>query len=300
MSVSAEKQKDGLARFQSATDYKVQRAEDGSIVGHFFNCWLSSIFQPVFDANTRKAVGHAAYVRSMPDEGNQLSPWRAFALTESDAPLVRFDRLCRAVHALNYFSGVPQRGSLFVSVQPRLLESVKDDHGRTFKRTLDIIGVKTSQVTIEIPIEVNRNWKLLKHVISNYRSHGYRIVINHSGMSENWLAELASLYPLYPDLVRLEASNLLRHSGTESLVDTIHHFGAEVLVHEIETRQQLTAALHTGADFLQGRLFGMPARAIEAEAFALLPAAATEQPLGAPAAAVRHNRDAVGVQDVYV
>ena len=49
MSVSAKESKDELARIQEATDYPVQRSEDGWIVGHFFNCWLSSVFQPVFD-----------------------------------------------------------------------------------------------------------------------------------------------------------------------------------------------------------------------------------------------------------
>ena len=48
MSVSAKESKDELARIQEATDYPVQRSEDGWIVGHFFNCWLSSVFQPVF------------------------------------------------------------------------------------------------------------------------------------------------------------------------------------------------------------------------------------------------------------
>jgi EAL domain-containing protein (putative c-di-GMP-specific phosphodiesterase class I) len=282
VSISSGNEKDELARIQEATDYAVKRAEDGSVVGHFFNCLLSSVYQPVFDAKTRNVVGHAAYIRSALDGGNSLSPWKVLSLAEGDAPLVRFDRLCRVVHALNYFPGGSQRGSLFVTVQPRLLESVKDDHGRAFTRILDIIGADTSRVVIEIPHEVNRNWKLLKHVISNYRSHGYRIAINHSGASEDWMAELASLYPLYPDMVRLDTSVLLRHNRTGSLVDTIHHFGAEVLVHEIETTKQLAAALRAGADFVQGRLFGVPAHTIEAEAFAPVAAAKRAATRGRP------------------
>lgn len=77
------------------------------------------------------------------------------------------------------------------------------------------------------------------------------------------MAELASLYPLYPDIVRLEAPLLLRHYGAGSLVDAVHHFGASVLVHEIETTQQMTAAIQAGADFTQGRILGMPVRAVE-------------------------------------
>ncbi|MDE2366398.1 MAG: EAL domain-containing protein, partial [Betaproteobacteria bacterium] len=180
MSVSVKEEKDELARIQEATDYPVQRSEDGWIVGHFFNCWLSSVFQPVFGTSGNTVAGHAAYIRSVTDGTSILSPWKAFALTEGDALLVRFDRLCRAIHALNYF-GNASHGKLFVTVQPRLLESVKDDHGRAFERILNIIGVETSRVVIEIPTEVNRDSRLLKHVISNYRSRGYQIAVNHSG-----------------------------------------------------------------------------------------------------------------------
>jgi EAL domain-containing protein (putative c-di-GMP-specific phosphodiesterase class I) len=253
---------DELARIQAATDYPVQRSEDGWIIGHFFNCWLSSVFQPVFGLGGREVVGHAAYIRSTTEKQNILSPWKVLALTEGDALLVRFDRLCRAIHALNYFSNV-SGGDLFVTVQPRLLESVKDDHGRAFERILNIIGVETSRVVIEIPSEVNRDSKLLRHVISNYRSRGYRIAINHSITTEDWMAELASLYPLYPHIVRLEAFALQRLYGTESLVNAVHHFGALVLVHDIETPQQKTAAVQAGADLLQGRALGAPERAIE-------------------------------------
>jgi len=168
MSVSVNERKDELARIQEATDYPVQRSEDGWIVGHFFNCWLSSVFQPVFDVSTRKVIGHAAYIRSATDGTSVLSPWKVFALTEGDALLVRFDRLCRAIHALNYF-GSASYGNLFVKVQPRLLESVKDDHGRAFERILSIIGVETSRVVIEIQPEGNRETKMPKHAIRNYR-----------------------------------------------------------------------------------------------------------------------------------
>ena len=109
MSVSVKDIKDiqdELARIQAATDYQVQRSEDGWIIGHFFNCWLSSVFQPVFGLSGREVVGHAAYIRSTTEKQNILSPWKVLALTEGDALLVRFDRLCRAIHALNYFSNV--------------------------------------------------------------------------------------------------------------------------------------------------------------------------------------------------
>lgn len=123
--------KDALARIQAATDYPLQRAEDGWVAGLFFNCRLSSVFQPVFDVSERRVVGHGASVRSEPIRADgsreeSLSPWGIFALATEDPLLVRLDRLCRTLHALNYFSRAPGRQDLHVSVQSRLLESVKD------------------------------------------------------------------------------------------------------------------------------------------------------------------------------
>lgn len=257
---------DKLERIQATTDHLLQRSENGWVVGHFFNNRLSSVFQPVIEANTRNVAGHAAYIRSESDRTTVLSPWSVFALASEDAHLVKLDRLCRTIHAINYFTAASGRGALFVSVQPRLLESVKDDHGHAFKKILDLIEVKTSRVVVEIPIEVNRDSRLLKRVIGNYRSHGYQVAVNHSGTKENLAARLADLHPLYPDIVRLEASALLPHGGQESVVHAIRRSGALILVHEIETKQQMTAAINAGADFLQGRLLGMPRRAIEADA----------------------------------
>jgi EAL domain-containing protein (putative c-di-GMP-specific phosphodiesterase class I) len=261
-SMDVMKAHDDFARIQATTDYLLQRSEDGWVAGHFLNNRLSSVFQPVVEAEGQHIVGHAAYIRSESDHKTVLPPWGIFALASEDALLVKLDRLCRTVHALNYFSTAPRRSSLFVSVQPRLLECVKDDHGRAFEKILNLIRVATSRIVIEIPIEVNRDWGLLKHVVGNYRSRGYQVAVNHSGTKENWMAGLAGMQPLIPDFVRLEASALLQHNGVGSVVDAVHHFGAAILVHEIETPQQLAAALDAGADLLQGRLLGAPARTI--------------------------------------
>jgi EAL domain-containing protein (putative c-di-GMP-specific phosphodiesterase class I) len=96
-------------------------------------------------------------------------------------------------------------------------------------------------------------------VIVNYRSRGYRIACNHSGATEEWMAELGSLYP---DLVRLDVKALKR-SGSKSLVEAIHRFGASLLVKEVESAEDVAAAVRAGADLLQGRYLGEPVRSIE-------------------------------------
>ncbi len=252
--------KDEFELIQSATDYSLKRADNGWISGYFYQCEITSVFQPIFGIVAEKTIGHAAHIRSSTNDDAALWPWQVFSLAAKDEQLVDLDRLCRAIHALNYhFNHASKTDRLFVDVHPRLLESVKDDHGRAFENFLGLIGMETSRVVIEIPVIVNRNWKLLQHVITNYRSRGYQIAADYSGNRSDWMAELGSLYP---NFVRIEANDLVRHEAITALVDTIHRFGANLLVRDIETSGQLAAAIRSGADYLQGNLLGKSTHAI--------------------------------------
>ncbi len=254
--------KDEFELIQSATDYSLKRAENGWVSGFFYHYEITSVFQPVYSIQQRKTMGYAAYIRSKANGDVALWPWQVFSMASKDEQLIELDRLCRAIHALNfYFNNSFKFDHLFVDVHPRLLESVKDDHGRAFENFLDLIGMKTSRVVIVIPAIVNRNWKLLQHVITNYRSRGYQIAANYSGTRSDWMMELGSLYP---DIVRIEAGDLMQHESITALTDTIHSFGAKLLVRDIETPGQLTVALRTDADFLQGNLLSEPIHAIKA------------------------------------
>ena len=263
--------KDEFELIHSATDYSLNRAENGWISGHFYHCELTSVFQPVFSMTQSKTIGHAAYIRSKANGEVALWPWQVFSLASKDEQLIDLDRLCRAIHALNYyFNNASKSDKLFVDVHPRLLESVKDDHGRAFENFLDLIGMKTSRVVIEIPGIVNRNWKLLRHVITNYRSRGYQIAADYNGIRSDWMVELGSLYP---DIVRIAADELIRHEAIAPLMDTIHSFGASLLVKDIETSGQLAAAIRAGANYLQGNLLSEPVHTVRI--IELLPVSAT-------------------------
>lgn len=253
---------DEFELIQSATDYSLRRAENGWISGFFYHCEITSVFQPIFSIIQNRTIGHAAYIRSKANDDVALWPWQVFSLASKDDQLIELDRLCRAIHALNYyFNHVSKIDHLFVDVHPRLLESVKDDHGRAFENFLDLIGVKTSRVVIGIPAIVNRNWKLLQHVITNYRSRGYQIAANYSGTQSDWMVELGSLYP---DIVRIEASDLIQHDAITTLTDTVHSFGAKLLVRDIESTHQLGFILQTDTDYVQGNLLSEPIREITA------------------------------------
>ncbi len=252
--------KEKLALIKVITDYALECTDEDWITGDFYNCRLSSAFQPIFSANKGKIMGHAAYIRSVSNEELVLSPWQVFALASKDTQLVELDHLCRAVHALNYFYKAAKQDRLFIDVHPRLLESIKDDHGRMFGNFLSLIGVSTSRVVIEIPSVVNRNWKLLRQVMTNYRAHGYQVMANYNNSNSEWMAELDNLYP---DIVNINAYELLRHKSIDLLMDSIHRFGSTLLVRNIKTSEHLAAALHAGADYLQGNYLGKAERTVK-------------------------------------
>jgi EAL domain-containing protein (putative c-di-GMP-specific phosphodiesterase class I) len=256
--------KDALARIQAATDYPLFRGADGWVMGRFFHCRLSSLFQPLFDGRAHRVVGHSGHVYSEPvaaeaDARESLSPWGIFALAADDPVLVRLDRLCRTLHALNYFSRAPEHLELHLAVQPRLLESVKNGHGRAFERVLDLIGVETSRVVIELPAEINGDRRLFRHVTANYRSRGYRIACNHGGHPDDWMADLGSLYP---DIARVDV-RVLRQPGGRALADAIRRFGATLLATGIDAEEDLGTAMRAGAGLLQGNHLGEASQAIE-------------------------------------
>ncbi|MBA2483968.1 MAG: EAL domain-containing protein [Nitrosomonas sp.] len=252
--------KDKLALIKVITEYALACSDDGWVSGEFYNCHLSSAFQPIIDFSNKIIIGHAAYIRTVSNGEIALSPWQVFALALKEKKLVELDHLCRAVHALNYFFKSDKHNKLFIDVHPRLLESAKDDNGRMLENLLSLIGINTKRVVIEIPSAVNRNWNLLRRVILNYRSRGYQIAVNYSGLCNEWTIELDNSYP---DIINIHASDLLRHENGDLLGETIHRHESTLLVSNIKTPEHVTAALDANADYLQGNYLHKAERTIK-------------------------------------
>ena len=252
--------KDKLALIKIITNYALEYTDENWITGNFYNCRLSSAFQPVFNPDKGKIIGHAAFIRSESNGEIALSPWHIFAMTSKDAQLVELNHLCRAIHALNYFPKTARQALLFIDLHPHLMENAQDDHGRMFENFLSLIGINTSQVVIEVPPVVNRNWKLLRRVIDNYRANGYKIMANYSNSNGDWLTEVSNWCP---DIVNIHVGDLLRQESAELLTDTIHSFASTLLARNVNTPEHVTAALQAGADYLQGNYLCKAERAIK-------------------------------------
>lgn len=70
---------------------------------------LGSLFQPIVDLRDQRVVGHQAILHARREDGTVVSPAEAYALCETPESVVYFDRLCRTLHALNFWpsSNIP-------------------------------------------------------------------------------------------------------------------------------------------------------------------------------------------------
>jgi len=230
------------------------RIASDRVAGNFYKAQLASVFQPIVGRDEAIA-GHEAFVRSHTEGATELSPWQVFAGAASDDELVRLDRLCRTVHAVNYFVSAPPAARLFLGVEARLLSAVESDHGRVFERVLTSLGESPKRVVIQLPASVNRNTALVGHVIANYRHCGYGVALAHR---PNDPAAFEQVGLFRPDFVRLRATDF-SGSDLRDVVRRVHDVGALALVSHIESANRLLTAQRAGADLVQGDYLGRPA-----------------------------------------
>ena len=104
-----------------------------------------------------------------------LSLWRLLDHAASDDESVELDRLCRMLHAINFFrQNEAEQADLYLNVHDRLLSAVSSNHGHAFQRILDALGLPIERIVLQLPtVTTNQSW-LLNYVADNYRRNGFR------------------------------------------------------------------------------------------------------------------------------
>ncbi|MBL8492557.1 MAG: EAL domain-containing protein [Rhodocyclaceae bacterium] len=226
---------------------------DGHAVGTFHRARLSSVFQPIVDLRTHEVVAHEALIRC--HKGNDLSPWGLFSLASDPQNLVSLDRLCRTVHALNYFAAAGATARLHLNIHTSLLETVPTDHGRVFSHILACLGVGPERVVVEFHESANRAPDLLKGAALNFCRRGFGLCLSYGGEKYPWLRALP-----VPEgtLIRIVPGRLAGGVALDSLVEACRRHGFVPLLHHVETAGDRARAIAAGARLGQGFLFGRP------------------------------------------
>lgn len=246
-----------------ADDYRLQVSGE-EMRANFIGLQISSVFQPIFNVEKNLATGYEALLRAFDAKGNALSPPAAFHQAEVAGHLVKFDRLCRTLHTLNYLNMGKRDSLLFLNIHPELLVAV-NSHGKIFEHVLHQHHVPTHDVVIEIHESAVSEEKLLATAIANYRERGYQIAIDDFGKEHS---NLERLWTLSPEYVKLDGGiiaqavvNSRLQRILPKLVEIIRDLGAEVIIEGVETQEQFDLARHAGVCLLQGYFLGRPAPA---------------------------------------
>ncbi len=225
----------------------------GRALAKYYGAWIASAFQPWRDPADGSIVAFEAYARSHSKNGSDLSPWQLFADAAVDTDLVTLDRLCRTVHALNYFHRDLAQ-PLVLNVDARLLQAVPERHGEFFGKVLSLLGVPPSRIVIEIHTTKLLDLTRMKQILASYRRHGFAVAVNADSVIH--ARSLAHL--LAPELLMIDASAFSPDSLVRQ-VESLHEAGVRVAVKRIETAATRAAAVAGAADWIQGFHLDLPA-----------------------------------------
>lgn len=243
------------------TDNRIRLDAHGRAQGRYFNATLTSAFQPIRRLDDVGIVGFEGFVRSYSAGGQGLSPFKLLDQAANDDESVELDRLCRMLHAMNFFRQ-PEAGnaSLFLNVHARLLTAVGSNHGTAFGRVLKLLELPQERVVLQLPAVTERQGWLLNYVADNYRRNGFRIAVNASHAEE----ALGLLDRARPELIKLDGRFVPDEALTARLLEECGRSKVGVVFKRVESPRVLKALRQLGERtgqtiHVQGFLWDFPA-----------------------------------------
>lgn len=245
-------------------EYALEEQVSGEFNSTFIGVQLNSAFQPIYDSAAGDLFGHEALLRPSLGAQQVVSPEFAFNFAEQVGKLVKFDRVVRTLHVLNFRQIYAENGLLFLNVHPHLLASV-NEHGKVFERILHSNSVPTQRVVIEVEENAGENENRLADAIRNYQERGYRIAIDHFGGKHSHIERLWKLSPEFVkfdiSIIRQARDNARARAALPGLIRLTHDIGAQPVITGIETQAELEIAIESGSSLLQGYFLGKPVAA---------------------------------------
>lgn len=216
---------------------------EGKAQGRFFNCTMSSAFQPVRELGSGEVRAYEGLARSVSAQDKGLSLWKLLDHAASDDESVELDRLCRMLHAINFFrqaDAAPNAAAdLYLNVHDRLLSAVSSNHGHAFRRILDALELPLSRVVLQLPVATPQQGWLLNYVSDNYRRNGFRFTVNVDSAAD----ALQVLDRLRPDGFKLDTRVLHDTAGILALLKRAREENVSVIFKRVESEQTLQTLL---------------------------------------------------------
>jgi EAL domain-containing protein (putative c-di-GMP-specific phosphodiesterase class I) len=239
-----------LARLYRTPDAqtRVWADADGRAHGRYFNSTLTSAFQPIRVLGTEAVVGYEGYARSYSrsDSGGDqgLCLWKLLDHAASDDESVELDRLCRMLHAINFFRQ-PEAESqdLYLSVHARLLAAVDGNHGTAFSRVLKLLELPQKRIVLQLPVIVEHQSWLVNYVADNYRRNGFRIAVNAADAKE----ALTLIERVRPEVIKLDTRRIVCDDTVLQLLAQSERLGVRVIFKRVESADAADALTRLAA-----------------------------------------------------
>lgn len=253
-----------------APNAALRRAADGSVQGRFFACTLASQFQAIHALGAGASAQPVAFegvARGVALADKGCSVWRMLDGAASDDESIALDRLCRVVHAINYFRQPPgaQSADLHLSVHDRLLAAVSSNHGDAFLRILRLLELPGEQIVLRLPaLNPRRRW-LANFVADNYRRNGFRLAFTAARLTE--AIEIVNQFQ--PHAITIDARAVRDADALARLLTLARANDVHVIVTRLDTAAALAvleqasrvarATVHAQGDFLDAPRAPVPA-----------------------------------------
>ncbi|RJG05521.1 EAL domain-containing protein [Noviherbaspirillum cavernae] len=245
---------------------RVWKDAEGRAQGRYFNSTLTSAFQSIRRLDSHMVTGFEGFIRSYSSTDDGLSLWKLLDLAASDDESIELDRLCRLLHAINFFRQPAAAGrDLYLSVHARLLAAVDGNHGIAFRRILDMLGVPQQRVVLQLPAIVEQQGWLLNYVADNYRRNGFRVAINAADAAE----ALDLLHRVRADVVKVDGREIADEVAALRLAHECANLNLQLIFKRVENRRtsELIQSLGEQSGHVmhaQGYLWDIPKASLDA------------------------------------
>ncbi|MDQ8699714.1 EAL domain-containing protein [Hyphomicrobium sp. LHD-15] len=227
---------------------------------------LSSAFQPILDARNRTTYAHEALLRARDGVEQAVSPVEIFERISGAEDGRRLDRAARLIHVANFYAQTEPQSRLFLNVHGRHIEKRDVAHGEFFAAALAGQGLSASAITIEILESSIEDFDALGSAVESYKAFGFRVAIDDFGARHS---NFDRVWRLNPDYVKIDrglvveaATNARARRVLPKIIEIVHDLDARVVCEGIEQEIHEQVAIDSGADFLQGYLYGRPNAAV--------------------------------------
>lgn len=246
---------------------------EGRGQGRYFNSTLTSAFQAIRRLDTGAIIGYEGLARSYSASGDGLSIWKLLDQAANDDESVELDRLCRMLHAINFFrQPASEHADLFLSVHARLLIAVDGNHGVAFRRILQALDLPQQKIVLQLPAVGEQQYWLLGYVADNYRRNGFRIAINAADAAE----AVILLERIRPDVVKVDARENIGTTVAAKLLTICGSQNIQVIFKRVENSKTADSLRQLGSNgksiiHAQGYFWDMPNAALDCVAATTIP-----------------------------